>query len=726
MSFTLPWSVNKLVSTNINNSNSITGTYKSVSLKCSGNTELNDTTITSLGVNKNSSGSYAIDASGNINISGNYYTNGIQVLGATGATGPQGLQGIAGPMGPPGLNGADGDTGPTGWTGPAGSGSTGNTGPTGATGASGATILPTNNIWTGTNTYRNDFTYDASTNQVAITNYNFATPSSTGTSSQLYTNAGTGTYTGLSGFTISGTNYEVWICGSSTPFYFTYFPTGSTQCVVIKPNGAGTITMTSSNYVLAAGEYIFTFYLQSNTTSLSLLTNAIVKNGTFPLATRNTLSPIAYYPNWKQYTMAFYLSTASNFINFNFEVSGNYCAITLLNLTFYDGALVMDNSGNSILSGSHSWMNNLFVGNGLQVQTGGANIIGPLNNQTSYGTSNTAINSDLANSSSGSSCQNSVAVGAGALQAGTANIRCVAVGAGCLAYPNSATSTDLTAVGYNTQVNSSESYSTYIGSQIVSRSSGGYNVAVGAKVGGSIGDNNVFIGYNVAQSFGSQNNAVGVGYQALAQSNDDGNVAMGYWALVNINGNNSGSPYRTNLNTAVGYSAVSGNYQLVGCSFFGANTTSTDNISYSTAIGYGASTTASNQIVLGRSTERTIVKGTFALTADYYPFEVSGTTITAATTLSSPVYGTYKVNAGAAAYNITLPLSSSVPIGSVILFRRSSITNATIVVNIIRQGTDSIWLVNGATNTTTATPILAANVYVGRVINLSTGVWAII
>ena len=77
MSFTLPWSINKLVSTNINNANSVTGTYTNVSLKVNGKSELSDdTTISRLGVGKNTNSSYAIDASGNMNISGNYYQNG--------------------------------------------------------------------------------------------------------------------------------------------------------------------------------------------------------------------------------------------------------------------------------------------------------------------------------------------------------------------------------------------------------------------------------------------------------------------------------------------------------------------------------------------------------------------------------------------------------------------------------------------------------------------------
>jgi hypothetical protein len=75
MSF--PWSVNRFISTNINNSNSITGTYENVSFKVNGNAELSaDATIQRLGVGKAVNSSYIMDASGNINVNGNYYQNG--------------------------------------------------------------------------------------------------------------------------------------------------------------------------------------------------------------------------------------------------------------------------------------------------------------------------------------------------------------------------------------------------------------------------------------------------------------------------------------------------------------------------------------------------------------------------------------------------------------------------------------------------------------------------
>jgi len=85
MSFTLPWTVNKFVSTNINATNSVSGTYTNVSLKVNGKTELSDaTTIASLGVGKNTSASYAVDVLGKINASGDISTSGnVLVSGIT-------------------------------------------------------------------------------------------------------------------------------------------------------------------------------------------------------------------------------------------------------------------------------------------------------------------------------------------------------------------------------------------------------------------------------------------------------------------------------------------------------------------------------------------------------------------------------------------------------------------------------------------------------------------
>jgi hypothetical protein len=87
--------------------------------------------------------------------------------GDTGAQGPQGLQGPAGPAGSgsgSGATGATGATGPAGATGAQGiqgtAGPAGATGATGATGPTGPSGLELNNVWTGTNTFSSDISFN--------------------------------------------------------------------------------------------------------------------------------------------------------------------------------------------------------------------------------------------------------------------------------------------------------------------------------------------------------------------------------------------------------------------------------------------------------------------------------------------------------------------------------------------------------------------------------------
>ena len=79
--------------------------------------------------------------------------------GVQGSTGAQGIQGITGSQGATGTQGAVGSTGGTGAT-----GSTGVQGSTGAQGTSGASILGTNNTWSGTNA----FTYPSGTAIISL------------------------------------------------------------------------------------------------------------------------------------------------------------------------------------------------------------------------------------------------------------------------------------------------------------------------------------------------------------------------------------------------------------------------------------------------------------------------------------------------------------------------------------------------------------------------------
>jgi hypothetical protein len=175
-----------------------------------------------------------------------------------------------------------------------------------------------------------------------------------------------------------------------------------------------------------------------------------------------------------------------------------------------------------------------------------------------------------------------------------------------------------TIFGYNAMQNLTlgSTYSnTAVGfSALQSDTSGSNNTAVGSAClqDNTTGINNTGVGSGTLQDNTTGNNNTGVGLQALyANTIGIGNTALGSLSLFNVtSGNNNTAVGFQSLvnklqgsnNTALGNSAglndVSGNFNT----YLGANTnvsSSSVTYQYSTAIGYGAVTTASNQIMLG-------------------------------------------------------------------------------------------------------------------------------
>jgi hypothetical protein len=128
--------------------------------------------------------SWNIVATGTVGATGPTGPTGVTgPAGATGATGPTGLTGVTGATGPTGPTGPAGATGPTGLTGATGPvGATGPTGVTGATGPSGPspglggtdTQVQFND--TGTIAGNSNFTFNKTTNQIAIAAGSAAAP----------------------------------------------------------------------------------------------------------------------------------------------------------------------------------------------------------------------------------------------------------------------------------------------------------------------------------------------------------------------------------------------------------------------------------------------------------------------------------------------------------------------------------------------------------------------
>jgi predicted acyltransferase (DUF342 family) len=148
-------------------------------------------------------------------------------------------------------------------------------------------------------------------------------------------------------------------------------------------------------------------------------------------------------------------------------------------------------------------------------------------------------------------------------------------------------------VGGNTQLNGNVSISGNLTTN--------YDVSINNMVVGSgksdITTNTLVGGGGALQSTGSsslQNTAIG--YSALNSISSGGaNTAIGYLAGSLASGTNATSSNMTFLGASTGTNAVGSAY------------------SYSTAVGYGALVNGSNQVVLGRSTEKTIISGDASL-----------------------------------------------------------------------------------------------------------------
>lgn len=143
------------------------------------------------------------------------------------------------------------------------------------------------------------------------------------------------------------------------------------------------------------------------------------------------------------------------------------------------------------------------------------------------------------------------------------------------------------------------------------------------------GVNNAFGTYALQKNLIGSNNCA-FGHASLEFNNATGNSAFGAYSVQNnitgvnnsafgggtLAGNTSGS-YNTGIGFHAGKDAIDPSY----CTFLGALTdfdVSANLYSQSTAVGYGATITGSNQIVLGRVTEKVIVPGYISSGGPYW------------------------------------------------------------------------------------------------------------
>ena len=170
------------------------------------------------------------------------------------------------------------------------------------------------------------------------------------------------------------------------------------------------------------------------------------------------------------------------------------------------------------------------------------------------------------------------------------------------------------AVGYQALYNNQVDTQLAIGTQsMYSNTTGNANTAVGnnSLVYNTTGSYNTALGYG-ALNDGNCSSNTAVGLQALYYNNGSANTAVGCLSSeLNVNGSN---------NTSIGYSAGNNDVSGNNNTYLGANTSCTPNQTFiqSTAIGYSAQLTASNQIMMGTSTETVYIPGQLDLSGNMY------------------------------------------------------------------------------------------------------------
>ena len=202
---------------------------------------------------------------------------------------------------------------------------------------------------------------------------------------------------------------------------------------------------------------------------------------------------------------------------------------------------------------------------------------------------------------------NNVAVGVSALKNNVVGSRNVAVGVGAMEANLGSVNN---AVGYFAmKKNTTGDANNAFGHQALEQNTTGVNNAAfghSALGGNIIGNGNAAFGYGAAGNNKSDYNAAfGMGALGTNQNGSE-NAAFGSYAITNATGSKL---------TAVGAKAGESNSTGINNTYIGAYAnTSTGTISNSTAIGYNAQVTASNQIQLGNANV-TMVKSAGVLTS---------------------------------------------------------------------------------------------------------------
>ncbi|MDB5246408.1 MAG: Por secretion system C-terminal sorting protein [Segetibacter sp.] len=184
---------------------------------------------------------------------------------------------------------------------------------------------------------------------------------------------------------------------------------------------------------------------------------------------------------------------------------------------------------------------------------------------------------------------------------------------GAFAGTNNTSGTSNTGTGYQALFSNTNGYSnTANGYQSLYTSTGTYNTASGYQ---SLFYNTTGYANNAAGAFALYSNTTGsyntaFGPDALiGNTTGSSNTAVGLDALRSMN--------TTNYNTGIGYYAGENTYSAIQGTFLGAQTRGGTGLSNVTAVGYGATATASNQVMLGNSAVTSVkAAGSFVIYSD--------------------------------------------------------------------------------------------------------------
>ncbi len=241
---------------------------------------------------------------------------------------------------------------------------------------------------------------------------------------------------------------------------------------------------------------------------------------------------------------------------------------------------------------ANSWSNSTAIGSGAKITASNQIVLGTTT-ETVY------IPGVLSVSNDATIHGITVGLGSGAVLSNTA--------CGYYALTFNTTGFENTACGYYAlQNNTTGNSNTACGYYALHNTTSNYNTACGyyALRSNTIGYDNTAVGVSALNANTTGNYNTACGYYALyANTTGIYNTAVGISALQNNTGN-----YNTSLGVSAGQKQTTNSNNT----FLGSYTDldySTNSWSNSTAIGYGAKITASNQIVLGTSAETIVVPG---------------------------------------------------------------------------------------------------------------------